>query len=89
MAITILSDQVSEIFKWKVFVFLEKPEEQPEAGWEVWDGTTRDEARAAFDGERAFIKFVNFMEEHGEKLPQILVNVQVCRIDLPIISSFI
>ncbi|CAG5102911.1 Oidioi.mRNA.OKI2018_I69.chr1.g524.t1.cds [Oikopleura dioica] len=54
----------------------EKPEEQPEAGWEVWDGTTGDEARAAFDGERAFIKFVNFMEEHGEKLPQILVNVQ-------------
>lgn len=54
----------------------EEPEKQPEHGWEVWDGTTNDEGRAAFDGERAFIKFVNFMEEHGEKLPQILVNVQ-------------
>ena len=57
--------------------FPEEPEKQPEHGWEVWDGTTNDEGRAAFDGERAFMKFVNFMEEHGEKLPQILVNVQV------------
>lgn len=55
----------------------EEPEKQPEHGWEVWDGTTNDEGRAAFDGERAFIKFVNFMEDHGDKLPQILVNVQV------------
>jgi len=54
----------------------EQPEEKPESGWEVWDGSTEDEGRAAFDGERAFIKFVNFMDEHGDKLPQILVNVQ-------------
>ena len=56
---------------------LEEAEKQPENGWEVWDGTTNDEGRAAFDGEKAFIKFVNFMDEHGDKLPQILVNVQV------------
>ena len=55
----------------------EEPEKQPEHGWQVWDGTTNDEGRAAFDGEKAFIKFVNFMDEHGDKLPQILVNVQV------------
>jgi len=55
----------------------EEPEKQAEHGWEVWDGTTNDEGRAAFDGEKAFIKFVNFMDEHGDKLPQILVNVQV------------
>merc|ERR1712004_946625 len=54
----------------------EEPEKQPEHGWQVWDGTTNDEGRAAFDGEKAFIKFVNFMNEHGDKLPQILVNVQ-------------
>merc|ERR1712158_119163 len=54
----------------------EEPEKQPEHGWQVWDGTTNDEGRAAFDGEKAFIKFVNFMDEHGDKLPQILVNVQ-------------
>ncbi|CBY07585.1 unnamed protein product [Oikopleura dioica] len=54
----------------------EEPEKQPEHGWEVWDGTNQDEGRAAFDGEKAFIKFVNFMEEHGDKLPKILVNVQ-------------
>lgn len=73
-----LNDQVRFLIKKKLSILIsEEPEKQPEHGWEVWDGTNQDEGRAAFDGEKAFIKFVNFMEEHGDKLPKILVNVQV------------